>query len=374
MPTNAESTDWTEYANNPVFDPDAKVYYPSVIYDAIQFSGHGDVAYYKMWFGSKQGTGGVYSIGYAYSNDGVDWTEGLNPVSGLSSKPNHPLVEYDPDGFGTGVYYKIWYWDNNVSIYSINAIRYAESSNGINWINDQALTQDDTYKLVTGTWPDWNYGSYGPGDVIYNPSGSDTLDDTDIWNNKYVMYYMGTNGNNEFIGLAYSTNGTHWKRYGDNPVLSPCTLEDDPTVGWDYRSVGYPTVIKGDDGTWRMWFCGGPGTNHGIGYATSLDGINWTKDQNNPIFHKDDEVAWRSKRTYTPMVIYDADHFSGHGPCCYWKMWYSGKEGSNYAAGYAGAGPCVMPKPVPEYNFFGLLALVGILSIVLAVETSKRRR
>jgi hypothetical protein len=29
--TNAEGTDWTEYANNPVFDPDAKAYYPSVI-------------------------------------------------------------------------------------------------------------------------------------------------------------------------------------------------------------------------------------------------------------------------------------------------------------------------------------------------------
>jgi hypothetical protein len=37
--TNAEGTDWTEYANNPVFDPDAKAYYLSVIYDAIQFSG-----------------------------------------------------------------------------------------------------------------------------------------------------------------------------------------------------------------------------------------------------------------------------------------------------------------------------------------------
>jgi hypothetical protein len=52
-------------------------------------------------------------------------------------------------------------------------------------------------------------------------------------------------------------------------------------------------------------------------------------------------------------------------------MWCSDKEGSNYAIGYD---PCVIPKPVPDYNIFGLLALIGILSMVLAVATSKRRR
>ena len=112
------------------------------------------------------------------------------------------------------------------------------------------------------------------------------------------------------------------ERYGNAPVLSPCTEADDPSVGWDYRSVGYPTVIQDAGGIWHMWFCGGPNTNHGIGYAWSNDGINWTKDDSNPIFHKDDGAGWRDGRTYTPVVIGD-------------QMWFSGKDTGVYAIGYA---------------------------------------
>ncbi|MCJ7655399.1 MAG: hypothetical protein MUO97_08920, partial [Dehalococcoidia bacterium] len=48
IPVNAQSPcEWTEYSNNPVFGQwlgGAKAYYPKVIYDASQFSGHGDNA------------------------------------------------------------------------------------------------------------------------------------------------------------------------------------------------------------------------------------------------------------------------------------------------------------------------------------------
>ena len=305
-PATLHVSKWTEYAGNPVFDPTERAYYPTILFDGTT---------YHMWY--DDGTG----IRYTTSSDGITWAVGT-PVTGLTNA-RHPLVEYI-DGK-----YMIWYWDTGVSIYTINALRYAESTDGVNWSGDQPLTQDDTYKLITGAGTGWNRGSYGPGDVIYNPSGSATLDDTNIWNNKYVIYYMATNGSNEYIGLAYSVDGKHWKRYGDDPVLSPCTEADDPSVGWDYRSVGYPTVIKDADGIWHMWFCGGPNTNHGIGYAWSNDGISWTKDANNPIFHKDDGVSWRADRTYRPMVIEDGGIY---------KMWFSGKDAAgNYAIGYATA-------------------------------------
>jgi hypothetical protein len=334
IPAGAQSRcDWVKYDNNPVFGQwlgDAKAYYPKVLYDPDQFSGHGDSAYYKMWFGSSNG------IGYAYSNDGISWTAGLNPVAGLVANANHPLIKYDLNGFGQGVYYKIWYEDT-AYIYSINALRYAESADGVTWTNDQALTQDGTYPLVTNNPGfDWNAGSYGPCDAICNPSGLGSFDDGNLWNNKYVMYYMGTTGGNEFIGLAYSANGTHWKRYGNAPVLSPCTLADDPSACWDYYSVGYCSVIN-LSGNWQMWYGGGPGTNLGIGYATSTDGINWTKHPDNPIFHVSDGIPWSDNRTYTPWVVYDADNFSGHGDAYTYKMWFSGKNTATetYSIGYA---------------------------------------
>jgi predicted GH43/DUF377 family glycosyl hydrolase len=325
--------DWVEYSNNPVFGQGlpgggAMAYYPKVIYDANQFSGHDNTAYYKMWFGSDNGTG-TRQIGYAESADGINWTAGPNPVIRLMTGSNHPLVKYRPDGFGNGIFYKMWYEDT-AYVNSIDALRYAESTDGIIWSNDQPLTQDGTYPLVTNTWPDWNTGSYGPCDIIYNPSGSNSLDDSNLWKNKYVMYYMGSDGTNEAIGLAYSADGTHWKRYVNNPILSPGGAAD-----WDNTGVGYCSVIN-LSGNWQMWYGGGPNTNYGIGYATSPDGIFWQKSPGNPIFHKNDGISWRNLRTYTPWVVYDATSFSGHGDAYHYKMWFSGTSVSdNYSIGYA---------------------------------------
>jgi hypothetical protein len=328
--------DWVEYDNNPVFGQwlpgGTWAYYPKVIYDANQFSGNGDI-YYKMWFGSDNGTG-TRQIGYAESADGINWTAGPNPVFGLVTGVNHPLVKYRPGGFGNGIYYKMWYEDM-AYVYSINALRYAESADGINWTNDQPLTQDDSAKLITpGLADDWNIGSYGPSDIIYNQNGSSSFDDGNLWNNKYVFYYMGTNGTNEYIGLAYSDNGTHWKRYGNNPILSPGAPAD-----WDNISVGYCSVIN-ISGSWQMWYGGGEGTNHGIGYATSPDGIVWTKHPDNPIFRISDGIPWRNDRTYTPWVLYDATNFGEPGDACHYKMWFSGKStDEKYSIGYACATP-----------------------------------
>jgi hypothetical protein len=342
---------WIEYDSNPVFGQwigGAKAYYPKVTYDSNQFSGRGDSYYYKMWFGSSSG------IGYAYSNDGMNWTAVVNPVSGPVAGAGHPLVEYDPSGFGQGVYYKLWYWTGNMT-YSINDLRYAESGDGTNWTNDQALTQDSILPLVTGNpGPDWNAGSYGSCDTIYNSVGSTTLDDVDIWNNKYVMYYMGTNGGSEYIGLAYSTNGTHWKRYGTSPVLSPGIAAD-----WDNTSVGYCSVINISD-TWQMWYGGGPGTNQGIGYATSTDGINWIKHPDNPIFDVSDNMPWRNDRTYTPWVLYDPGDFGGHGDAYPYKMWFSGRStDGKYSIGYATAAPLIADAGPDQTIINGNSIIIG---------------
>lgn len=319
------TTVWMEYSSNPVYAP-GKAYYPSILKEGNT---------YRMW---SDNAGGVQM---AISTDGIIWTT-LGQASGLLN-PRHTVVEK------IGNEYRIWYDEgSDAHLYSIEAIRTASSSDGLIWDDDQHLTQDDTCQLITGAGSGWNRGSYGLGDVIYNPSGSDNLDDTNVWNNKYVMYYMATNGSNEYIGLAYSVDGKHWKRYGNAPVLSPCTEVDDPSVGWDYRSVGYPTVIKDAGGIWHMWFCGGPNTNYGIGYAWSNDGINWVKDADNPIFHKGDGVCWRDDRTYTPMVIGD-------------QMWFSGKDADTgvYAIGYATAPPPCTPVSIVYLTEGPLLAQVN---------------
>jgi hypothetical protein len=55
-------------------------------------------------------------------------------------------------------------------------------------------------------------------------------------------------------------------------------------------------------------------------FRVSADGIHWSKSLDGPIFHKNDGVAWRSARTYTPIVVHDAQGFGGHGPAAPYKM------------------------------------------------------
>ena len=177
------------------------------------------------------------------------------------------------------------------------------------WQNDQVLTQDVTMPLVTGDPSNWSAGSYGPITIFYNPSAANT--GSNPFDYTFSMYYDVTTGGQEAIALGYSTDGNHWIRYGNAPVLSHGNPGD-----WDSDYATHGTVIKGSDGIWRMWYSGsGPSGSGewGIGYATSTDGLTWTKDPGNPIFSIYQGVAWRNSRCYTPSVLYSSTLFDGHG-------------------------------------------------------------
>lgn len=88
-------------------------------------------------------------------------------------------------------------------------------------------------------------------------------------------------------------------------------------MGWDSHSIGRMNTIIDANGLWHAYYSGGLGTGvggadmnfgDGIGYATSQDGITWTKYRNNPILFKtESKKGWL--RTYTPWVIQDASGY-----------------------------------------------------------------
>jgi hypothetical protein len=352
LPASAQGPgSWTEYPENPVFgqgvDGGPRAYYPSVLYDADSFSGHGVSAEYKMWYGTSGG-----QTGLATSNDGINWTD----QSVVMANGYHATVEYYADGFAGAnsgdspsdatMYYRMWYWDPSY-LYDVAAIAYTESPDGADWYNDQPL-QNGAVPIVSGGDPSWNRGSYGPCDVLYNPDASDSGTD---WT--FTMYYDGTTGGDEAIGLGFSSDGITWTGYdadGDgkaDPVLSGTYTSGD----WDYNYVSRATIIKNADDDYEMWYSGGTWSmNHGIGYATSPDGIHWTRDEGNPIFHKDDGVDWRDSRTYCPAVLRDG---SGY------QMWFAGRDSGDYSIGYATAAPPVLAieidiKPGSDPNSINL--------------------
>lgn len=89
----------------------------------------------------------------------------------------------------------------------------------------------------------------------------------------YYLYATGYNGTKRVIGLFTSTDGNAWTDRG-------VVLDVDPTGGaFDHDSVNFPTVLH--DSTlspaWLMWYTGWLGSTTTIGYATSSDGLSWTK-------------------------------------------------------------------------------------------------
>ena len=96
------------------------------------------------------------------------------------------------------------------------------------------------------------------------------------------------------IALATSQDGITWERRG--VVLAPGRKGD-----WDGLLVGRPSVLY-EDGTFKMWYDGradlppgplagdaptSPRSRRFVGYATSRDGIRWTKHPKNPVFGQD---------------------------------------------------------------------------------------
>jgi hypothetical protein len=92
----------------------------------------------------------------------------------------------------------------------------------------------------------------------------------------YQMWYTGQAKGKSWIGYATSPDGKTWKRRSDQPVLSP----EKP---WEKVAVMCPHVLYDDkEKLYRLWYSGGEQYEpNAIGYATSSDGVKWTKHDRN---------------------------------------------------------------------------------------------
>lgn len=115
----------------------------------------------------------------------------------------------------------------------------------------------------------------------------------------YRMWYFGSDGaGGEAIGTAASSDGLSWTKDAGNPVFSPSAS------GWDSAFVSEPWVLF-DGVTYRMWYSGGDGTGGGIGLATSTDGLTWTRAGAAPVLTKGGTGAFDALSISGPCVLFD---------------------------------------------------------------------
>lgn len=120
------------------------------------------------------------------------------------------------------------------------------------------------------------------------------------------------------IALVESKDGFRWST--PEIVLAP-----NRASGWE-DEVNRPVVIK-QGGICRMWYTGQARGRSAIGYATSTNGVAWTRMSDKPVLTPNQ--PWEKVAVMCPDVIWDRK-------ARLYKMWYSG--GDQYepdAIGYA---------------------------------------
>ena len=132
----------------------------------------------------------------------------------------------------------------------------------------------------------------------------------------YYMWYTGQARGHSWLGYAVSPDGINWTRQNSKPVFSP-------EAEWEKVAVMCPHVIWDENiQLYRMWYSGGEQYEpDAIGYATSPDGIHWTKLPE-PIFSFDPKNTWEQRKvTACHVVQYGNWHY----------MFYIGFENIDHA-------------------------------------------
>ncbi|MCP4153893.1 MAG: hypothetical protein GY757_39570 [bacterium] len=324
-------------------------YYPSLIKNPDTDSEYR----YLMWYRDER----CGIVKFTKSRDGIEWQPSV-AVTGLTNA-HHVQVVY----LGDVEIYKIFYWDTS-SLYSIspdgsvNDIRTAESTDGVNWTPDIPIKQAADYELIEGVSSAFNWGSYGPVAVKYNPvpTAFATLTDKDTTNPptdyKYALWYDCASSIRRVTSLAVSDDGEIFYQWhllhsdisAENRAAFP-VLDHGSTGAWDHGYATHGAIVPDsqDPGTWYFYYSGGEyGGSHrlyeGIGMASSTDfGVTWTRENGgNPILRYETD-AWSFKRCYTPSMVYEgADVY---------KMWISAR-GSDSFKGIALFGISTVPPAI----------------------------
>jgi predicted GH43/DUF377 family glycosyl hydrolase len=162
---------------------------------------------------------------------------------------------------------------------------------------------------------------------------SDTVDDPALAKvgSTYMMWYSGTaeDGGKPAIFIATSSDGVTWTRAnGGAPVMqaTPGAFDGDGVYGPDVVYNPADAVTP-----YRMWYSGRSGVFGGIGYATSLNGVAWTKYPSYgplplPVLAHGPAGSADSFSAADPTVLKDGST---------WKMWYTGDDSSKKRVAYA---------------------------------------
>ncbi|MEX0736679.1 MAG: choice-of-anchor X domain-containing protein, partial [Bacteroidota bacterium] len=207
---------------------------------------------HQMWYsGGDRKT--YRRIGYAQSSDGILWTKSGKPILGNDSSPagSVPLTCPSLAGPDSAGGFKMWFNTRFDTDLESSEIGFATGANATSWIvrPEPVLTP---HNAEFGEIRELRVPR-----VVYGDG-------------KYEMWYSGSTSNVGIWRIEYatSTDGIHWKRHLENPVLYP-----GPSGLWDDFGV-FPGDIIIERNIYYMWYVGsGSVATVRSGFAVSPRGM-----------------------------------------------------------------------------------------------------
>jgi predicted GH43/DUF377 family glycosyl hydrolase len=217
--------------------------------------------------------GKTWHTGLAISHDGIAWNKRGRVLSpdprtweGDYIAANGSVVEIDGE---------FWHW---YQAGRVPRIGLARSKNGMSWAKEPAPV------LPLGPRGSWDERGVADPYVI------------DIDRTLY-MYYLGQDrARRQRLGVAMSTDGTHWSKLRSNPIL-----DLGATGAFDEVGLGEPAVWSSSGSYWMLYTARDRNENRRLGLARSQDGVNWRRVSDTPVLSGAN--AWNAKVVCDPSVV-----------------------------------------------------------------------
>lgn len=269
----SEANVWAKYAGNPVLGGNL-----GTCFD-ISVDVAGDR--HRMWFSWRPKKG----IGYAESNDGLNWVVNDDVVLAHGSwlEVTRPYVLVEDDRL------TMWYSAKDEDHVVICR---ATSADGVNWQSHEiALAPEEPWEKSAVMCPSvqrYSDGSY------------------------HMWYSGGETYEPDAIGYATSKDGINWLRLTE-PVLRP-----DIDSPWEAERVAGAHVFRQNGHLYAAYIGFANGFEESsISIARSRDGVTWERYADNPVIRRGNPGDFDSINVYKPFVVVDGDE---------WRMWFNGSS------------------------------------------------
>lgn len=237
--------------------------------------------------------GKVWRTGVATSDDGVSWEK----------YPGNPVMEPDASSWdqkyiaanGGAVVFKgkVYYAYHGMDAKGVTRIGLAVSTDGFSFKKNP--------KPVLSPTNDGSWESTAVADPYLL-----------VHEGSLYLYYLGNNGALiQRMGVAKSTDGITWARSNANPIF-----DVGAQGAFDENGLGEPSVAYQYPYFYMLYTGRAASEYRNVGYAVSLDGVQWRKISSAGLMDASKIGPWASK------VICDTTFYPANGGK--WNVWFGG--------------------------------------------------